>query len=83
VVAVRGFHRVIVKLSGEALSGPEGFGIHQPTVDRYAADIVAARNLGVTIGLVVGGGNVLRGVKVAAGGVRSSGPAHRPAPCRR
>jgi uridylate kinase len=69
VVAVSGYRRVILKLSGEALSGPDGFGIHQPTVDRYAQDIVAARNLGVTIGVVVGGGNVLRGVKVAAGGV--------------
>jgi len=37
------YRRVIVKLSGEALSGPEGFGIHQPTIDRFAADIVAAR----------------------------------------
>jgi uridylate kinase len=69
VVAVPGYRRVIVKLSGEALSGPEGFGIHQPTVDRYAHDIVAARSLGVTIGVVVGGGNVLRGVKVAAEGL--------------
>src|SRR5260370_20091929 len=57
------------KLSGEALSGPEAFGIHQPTIDRFAADIVAARGLGVTIGVVVGGGNVLRGVQVAAQGV--------------
>jgi uridylate kinase len=63
------YRRVIVKLSGEALSGPEGFGIHQPTLDLYAADIVAARAMGVTIGVVVGGGNVLRGVEVAAQGV--------------
>jgi uridylate kinase len=68
-VAVPGYRRVIVKLSGEALSGPEAFGIHQPTIDRFAADIVAARSLGVTIGVVVGGGNVLRGVQVAAQGV--------------
>jgi uridylate kinase len=68
-MAVPIYRRVIVKLSGEALSGPEGFGIHQPTLDRYAADIVAARAMGVTIGVVVGGGNVLRGVKIAAQGV--------------
>ncbi len=68
-MAVPIYRRVIVKLSGEALSGPEGFGIHQPTLDRYAADIVAARQLGVTIGVVVGGGNVLRGVEFAAEGV--------------
>jgi len=58
------YRRVIVKLSGEALSGPEMFGIHQPTVDRFAADIAAARRRGITIGVVVGGGNVLRGVEV-------------------
>jgi len=63
------YRRVIVKLSGEALSGPEGFGIHQPTIDRFATDIVAARAMGVVIGVVVGGGNVLRGVEVAAQGV--------------
>jgi uridylate kinase len=75
-VAVPGYRRVIVKLSGEALSGPEAFGIHQPTVERFAADIVAARQLGVTIGVVVGGGNVLRGVHIASQGVsRSTGDA--------
>jgi len=68
-VAVPKYRRVIVKLSGEALSGPEAFGIHQPTIDRFAADIVAARSRGIVIGVVVGGGNVLRGVEVAAQGV--------------
>jgi uridylate kinase len=68
-MAVPIYRRVIVKLSGEALSGPEAFGLHQPTLDRYAADIVAARAMGVTIGVVVGGGNVLRGVEIAAQGV--------------
>jgi uridylate kinase len=63
------YRRVIVKLSGEALSGPEGFGIHQPTIDRFAADIVAARARGVVIGVVVGGGNVLRGVDAGSHGV--------------
>jgi len=59
------YRRVIVKVSGEALSGPEGFGIHQPTVDRIAEDLVAARKRGTTIGVVVGGGNILRGVKMS------------------
>src|SRR6202162_6623906 len=68
-MAMSNNRRVIVKLSGEALSGPESFGIHQATIDRFAADIVAARAMGVTIGVVVGGGNVLRGVEVAAQGV--------------
>jgi uridylate kinase len=63
------YQRVVVKLSGEALSGPEPFGIHRPTIDTFAADLVAARALGVTIGVVVGGGNVLRGVETSAQGV--------------
>jgi uridylate kinase len=63
------YRRVIVKLSGEALSGPEKFGIHQPTVDRFAAELVAAHKLGIALGIVVGGGNVLRGAKVSEDGL--------------
>jgi len=63
------YRRVIVKLSGEALSGPEKFGIHQPTIDRFAADLVAAHGLGIGLGVVVGGGNVLRGAKVSEDGL--------------
>jgi uridylate kinase len=63
------FRRVIVKISGEALSGPESFGIHQPTLERIAADLAAARALPVTIGVVVGGGNIFRGVEVSGRGV--------------
>jgi len=59
------YRRVIVKVSGEALTGPEGFGVHQPTIDRIAKDLVAARELGVTLGVVVGGGNILRGVRIS------------------
>lgn len=62
------YRRVIVKLSGEALSGPEPSGIDAATLDRVAADLVAARKLGVTIGVVVGGGNLLRGAQAAAAG---------------
>jgi uridylate kinase len=63
------YRRVIVKLSGEALSGPEKFGIHQPTIDRFAADLVAARGLGISLGVVVGGGNVLRGAQISENGL--------------
>lgn len=59
------YRRVIVKLSGEALSGQTGFGLDQPTIQRIAADLVAAHKLGVGIGVVVGGGNFLRGAQVA------------------
>jgi uridylate kinase len=63
------YRRVIVKVSGEALSGPNGFGIHQPTIDRIAKDIVASRKLGVKLGVVVGGGNILRGTQIAKAGL--------------
>ena len=41
------YRRVVVKVSGEALMGPDGFGIHQPTLERIAADLVATQPLGV------------------------------------
>ena len=63
------YQRVIVKVSGEALAGPEGSGIHQPTVDAIAKDLVAAHKLGVTLGVVVGGGNILRGVQMSGKGL--------------
>jgi uridylate kinase len=70
------YRRVIVKISGEALTGAEGFGIRQETVDRLAADLVAARGLGTSLGVVVGGGNLFRGVEVSAKGVsRATGDA--------
>jgi uridylate kinase len=70
------YRRVIVKISGEALTGAERFGIRQETVDRLAADLVAARGLGTSLGVVVGGGNLFRGVEVSAKGVsRATGDA--------
>lgn len=61
--------RVIVKLSGEALSGSGGFGVDQETVERLAEDLAACARLGVELGVVVGGGNIFRGVEVSARGV--------------
>lgn len=63
------YRRVVVKVSGEALMGPDSFGIHQPTLERIAADLVAAQALGVAMGVVVGGGNIVRGVKVSEQGI--------------
>jgi uridylate kinase len=63
------YRRVIVKLSGEALAGPEGYGIHQETIDRIAADLAASHALGTGLGVVVGGGNILRGVAVSGAGL--------------
>ncbi len=59
------FRRVIVKVSGEALTGPDPFGLHQGTLSRIASDIVAARALGAAIGVVIGGGNIVRGAEAA------------------
>ena len=53
-MASSNYRRVIIKLSGEALSGPEKFGIHQPSIDGFAADLVAAHKMGVELGVVVG-----------------------------
>ncbi|MBH0239678.1 UMP kinase [Methylobrevis albus] len=68
------YRRVLLKLSGEALMGDKGFGIDPRVVERIAAEIVEAHQLGVQVGVVVGGGNIFRGVKVAAeGGDRTTG----------
>src|SRR3974377_1116521 len=63
------YRRVVVKVSGEALMGPESFGIHQPTLERIASDLIAAHALGVAMGIVVGGGNIFRGVKISQQGI--------------
>jgi uridylate kinase len=63
------YRRVVIKLSGEYLAGPHGSGIDQPTIDRIAADLIATQKLGVEIAVVVGGGNMVRGVDVSAKGM--------------
>ncbi|MDU3130931.1 MAG: UMP kinase [Bradyrhizobium sp.] len=63
------YRRVVVKLSGEYLAGPHSFGIDQATVDRIADDLIAAQKLGIEIAVVVGGGNMVRGVEVSSQGV--------------
>jgi uridylate kinase len=63
------YRRVVVKVSGEALMGPDSFGIHQPTLERIARDLIAAHELGVAMGIVVGGGNIFRGVKISQQGI--------------
>lgn len=64
------YRRVVVKVSGEALIGPDGGGnVHQPTLERIAKDLVATQTLGVNLGIVVGGGNFVRGVQVSEKGI--------------
>src|SRR5258705_12193451 len=62
------YRRVVVKVSGEALMAPDRFGIHHPTLERIAADLLVSRDLGVAIAVVVGGGNIFRGGNVSEKG---------------
>ena len=63
------YRRVVIKLSGEYLAGSQSAGIDQPTVDRIAGELIAAQKLGAEIAVVVGGGNMVRGVQVSFHGV--------------
>ena len=62
------FHRILLKLSGEALMGPGQFGIDPETVAGMAGEIAAAKEAGHELCLVVGGGNIFRGLAGAAAG---------------
>ena len=62
--------RVLLKLSGEAFAGGQGYGIDGPTVEQIASEIVEARTqLGVEVAVVVGGGNIWRGIHGASAGM--------------
>jgi len=63
------YRRVVVKLSGEYLAGHQPFGIDQPTLDRVASDLIEAAERGIQVAVVVGGGNIFRGVDVSSRGV--------------
>jgi len=63
------YHRVMLKISGEALMGDQGYGLHPPTVERIAAEVKAVRDLGVEICMVIGGGNIFRGLAGSAQGM--------------
>jgi uridylate kinase len=59
----------VLKLSGEALAGTRGFGIDPPVVDELTSEIVSIHHTGVELGLVVGGGNIVRGTTASEGGM--------------
>jgi uridylate kinase len=63
------YRRVLLKVSGEALMGSQSYGIDVATVERIAADVKDATEVGVQICLVVGGGNIFRGLSGAAAGI--------------
>jgi uridylate kinase len=60
------YERILLKLSGEAMAGPLSFGIDPDRVKDLAAEIAAVAQRGIQIGLVVGGGNIFRGIALAA-----------------
>ena len=57
------YHRIVVKLSGESLSGPDAFGIHAGTIQGIAHEVKGVRDLGVQVAIMVGGGNIFRGTR--------------------
>jgi uridylate kinase len=63
------FRRVMLKISGEALMGDQGFGLHPPTVERIAREVKSVHDMGVEICMVIGGGNIFRGLQGSAQGM--------------
>ncbi len=63
------YNRVLLKISGEALMGDQGFGLHPPTVEKIAAEVKSVHDLGVEICMVIGGGNIFRGLQGSAQGM--------------
>lgn len=68
------YNRILLKLSGEALQGPEGYGMSSKALDTISDEIVEVHGLGIEIALVIGGGNIFRGVAGSETGIdRSTG----------
>ncbi|HZD04470.1 MAG TPA: UMP kinase [Longimicrobiales bacterium] len=63
------YGRVLLKLSGEALAGGQGFGIEPSVVDRLTDEIMAVHRMGASLGLVIGGGNIVRGALASQKGM--------------
>ena len=67
--ALPAYRRVLLKLSGEALMGANSYGIERETIDRIVAEVGEVARLGVQIAIVIGGGNIFRGVAPGAAGM--------------
>jgi uridylate kinase len=63
------YKRVLLKLSGEALAGEKGFGVDPKIISQVSREIVHVHSLGVEIGIVIGGGNIVRGVAASEQGI--------------
>ena len=68
-VAAAKYKRILLKLSGEALMGEDAYGINRQTIDAIVAEIAAVARMSVEIGVVIGGGNIFRGVAPGAAGM--------------
>lgn len=66
------FKRILLKLSGESLMGNREYGIDPDVLRMYADEIISVRELGVEVGIVLGGGNIYRGVAAAAQGIHKA-----------
>jgi len=63
------YKRILLKLSGESLMGERGYGIDPEMLDIFSSEVAAVHKLGVEVGVVIGGGNIYRGIAAAADGV--------------
>lgn len=63
------YQRILLKLSGEALMGDDAYGINQGVVSTIVADVIEVARMGVEVGIVIGGGNIFRGMAGAASGM--------------
>jgi uridylate kinase len=63
------FRRILLKLSGEALMGGQGYGIEGATLSQIADELIDIHNLGVEVGIVIGGGNIFRGLAASSSGM--------------
>ena len=64
------YRRLVLKLSGEILAGDNGFGIDPTKANRLAQEIKTIHDMGITIGLVIGAGNIFRGIQAASEGIQ-------------
>ena len=63
------YKRILLKLSGEALMGNDSFGVNPDTINKIVNEVKTAKSLGVEIAIVIGGGNIFRGVALGAAGM--------------
>ena len=68
-IATPAYKRILLKLSGEALMGDDAFGINQATIERMVAEVAEVARIGVQVAVVIGGGNIFRGIAGGSAGM--------------